>query len=65
MKTNRTELLLPVKEAAALVRQHPNTVRRAIREGRLSAVRLGPGGQLRVPRRALDAFLEPVSKRHP
>jgi len=64
METNASELL-PVKEAARALGQHPASVRRHIKAGRLSAVRLGPGGQLRIPRRALDAFLEPVSKRHP
>jgi excisionase family DNA binding protein len=51
-----------VKEAARAIRQHPASVRRHIKAGRLSAVRLGPGGQLGITRQALDAFLTPASK---
>jgi excisionase family DNA binding protein len=59
METNATELL-PVQAVARAIGQHPNTIRRAIREGRMAAVRLGPGGQLRVPRASLAEYLQPV-----
>jgi excisionase family DNA binding protein len=51
--------LLHVKEAAQLLGQHPVSIRRHIRDGSLRAVRLGPDGRVRVPREALDAFVQP------
>jgi excisionase family DNA binding protein len=53
--------LLHVKEAAQLLGQHEVSVRRHITTGALRAVRLGPNGCLRVPREALDAFVQPYT----
>jgi excisionase family DNA binding protein len=55
--------LLHVKEAAAELGVHPSTLRRRIHDGDLRAVRLGPGGRLRVSRQALSDFLQPVNAR--
>jgi excisionase family DNA binding protein len=54
--------LLTIREVAASLNQHPNTVRRHIAEGRLGAVRLGTGPRsvLRVPADALERFLAPT-----
>jgi excisionase family DNA binding protein len=54
--------LLHVKEAAALLGQHSVTVRRHIATGRLRAVRLGEHGRVRIPREALDEFVQPYLK---
>jgi excisionase family DNA binding protein len=53
---------LNVKEAAALLGQHEVTVRRHIAAGELRGVRLGPNGRVRIPRAALDAFVQPYAK---
>lgn len=45
---------LSVRESAAEKHVHPDTIKRAIRSGRLSATRT-PGGHLRISRDALDA----------
>jgi len=34
---------MTIKEFAVLIRVHPNTVRRSIRKGRISAFRIGEG----------------------
>ena len=34
---------LTIKEMAVLIRVHPNTIRRAIRSGKISALRVGKG----------------------
>ncbi len=44
-----------VREVAALLGVHPQTVRRLIHEGRLEGIRIGSG--LFVPRAALDELL--------
>ena len=51
---------LTVLELAELLRQHPETVRRLLRDGRLRSVRINPAGSGRrlVSRAALVAFLE-------
>lgn len=36
---------LTIKEFALMIRVHPNTVRRSIRKGRISAFRIGEGGR--------------------
>lgn len=41
--TNELPDFLTIKEFALLIRVHPNTVRRAIRKGRISAFRIGEG----------------------
>ena len=40
-QTTHDDELLTVEEAADLVKVHPNTIRNAIRDGRLQAIRLG------------------------
>jgi excisionase family DNA binding protein len=45
-KTERTRILLTVKEVAELDNCSEETVRRAIDAGLLEVVRLGPGGRL-------------------
>jgi excisionase family DNA binding protein len=47
--------LYSVREVAARLGVHPETIRRLIHDGRLDAVRVGR--VLRVPRHAVDAFL--------
>ena len=54
--------LLHVKEAAALLDVHVCTIRRAIHDGQLEAVRLGPAGRFRVTREALDNYLTRATK---
>ena len=50
--------LLTVKEAAAVLRVHPMTVRRMIALGRIPAVQLGgPGTAVRIDRAELDRWL--------
>ena len=56
----RDKQLLHVKEAAAELGVHPSTLRRHIHDGDLRAVRLGPGGRMRVSREALSEFLRPA-----
>ncbi len=56
--------LLTVAEAARILRQRPETVRRAIHGGQLEAVRVGHAGPLRVPAAALRRHLRvPASGR--
>lgn len=54
-----TKDLLSVKEVAARLDVHEQSVRRWIRAGRLRAVRVG--GLVRVPAPALQAFLRAVT----
>ena len=50
--------LLTVKEAAARLRVHPQSVRRMIEDGRLRAFQLGgPGTAVRIDARELEAWL--------
>jgi excisionase family DNA binding protein len=49
-----TEKILTVSEAAKYLRCHPETIRRAVREGRLKAGRLGR--DLRISQIELDMF---------
>lgn len=55
-----TSPLLSVTEVASLLRQSEETVRRKIRDGSLSAVRLGEFGPLRIPAEAIERHLRPV-----
>jgi excisionase family DNA binding protein len=55
--------LLHVKQAAAELRVHPSTVRRAIHSGELDAVTLGTKGRYRVSRDALEQWLRPVNSK--
>jgi excisionase family DNA binding protein len=54
---------LTVDEAARLLRQSRDTVRRKIHEGEISAVRLGVHGPLRVSVDELERHLRPVGRR--
>ncbi len=42
---------LSIREFSKLVRVHPNTIRRAIKSGRINAIRIGSGkkGVYRIP----------------
>lgn len=53
---NEGTRLLRVKVVAALFDVHPSTVYRAIQAGELDVVKIG--GSLRVPERAVTAYLE-------
>ena len=54
-----SERLLTVAQVAELAQLHPKTVRRAIRAGRLEAVRPnGPGSNYRVPEGAYGRWLD-------
>jgi len=57
--TSHKQLLVP-KEIAAELGVHPDTVRRAIHDGELQAVRLGEHGRYRIRREAVDEFLRPT-----
>ncbi len=56
------EKVLTVKEFAARVKVHPNTIRRAIKNGRIAAFRIGggPRSALRIPESEIKriAFLD-------
>lgn len=52
--------LLTVKESAEILRVSPLTVRRYIAARRLSVVRVGR--RLRVPREAVERFIQPVEE---
>lgn len=55
--TNRRSLLT-IKEAAATLGLHPQTVRTKIARGELPALQLGgPGSAVRIDERELDAWL--------
>ena len=49
-----------VKEAAEMLKMHPNEVRRAIVEHRLGALRKGERGAYLITQRQIDAFLVPA-----
>ncbi len=55
------QLLVP-KEIAAELGVHPDTVRRAIRDGELRALRLGEHGRYRIRPEAIDEFLRPARR---
>jgi excisionase family DNA binding protein len=48
--------LLTIKEFAEKIRAHPNTIRRAIHKGHISAFRIGVGkrSSFRIPRSEID-----------
>lgn len=52
------DILYSIKQVAVLLKVHPLTVRRYIREGQLKAVRIG--GNVRVPQSYIDAFTENI-----
>lgn len=49
--------VLTVHEAAAYVRMHPQTVRKAAREREVTCMKRGRYGRMRFRRSALDAWL--------
>jgi excisionase family DNA binding protein len=55
--------LLTVHETATMLKLNPETVRRHIASGRLSAVRVGR--RVRIPREAVEAFAVPVTPERP
>ena len=61
MSSLTTDELLTVNETARRLRQTPDTIRRKIAAGQLSAVRVGERGPLRVPESALADLLQPAS----
>jgi len=66
MTTRVAPQMLHIKEAAALLRCSPETVRRRVRAGQIPATRLGPAGSaIRIPADALNAWLwaGPVTER--
>jgi excisionase family DNA binding protein len=50
--------VLTVKEAAAIARVSPATVRRWCRRGHLAAFQVGRGAAIRIPADALRALVE-------
>lgn len=57
METQQQVKLLTIKEAAERLRQHPNSIRNAIAQGRLEAVRIGRS--IRISEQALLNLLTP------
>ncbi|HZL13173.1 MAG TPA: helix-turn-helix domain-containing protein [Verrucomicrobiae bacterium] len=55
MHTSRNEAALTVEELAAQIKYHPESVRRAIRQGRINALRFGAGW--RIPAREAARIL--------
>jgi excisionase family DNA binding protein len=55
---------LTTSQVAILLHVHPNTVRKWVNKGLLSAYRLGPRGDRRFTRDAIEAFLQPEPSRH-
>lgn len=50
-------MVFTVREVAGKLRCAEETVRRLVKSGKLHAARLGPRGDYRIPRAALDQFL--------
>lgn len=50
-------MLMTTRQVAHLLHVHPNTVRKWVAEGLLSAYRLGPRGDRRFSRHEIDRFL--------
>lgn len=50
------KLYLSVKEVSEIVGLHPNTIRKAIKNGKISSIRMGEGknSAFRIPRSELD-----------
>jgi excisionase family DNA binding protein len=51
--------LMTVREAARALRCSENSIRRAIRAGRIPAFQLAAAGQLKISVRALEALIAP------
>lgn len=52
------DILLSVRQVGLLLKVHPLTIRRYIKEGKLRAVKLG--GNIRVPQTSIDAFTQNI-----
>lgn len=57
------EFFLSVNHVALMLKVHPLTIRRYIREGRLKAVKVG--GSVRIPQSALEHFTQDASPTSP
>lgn len=57
MPPSKMPLLLTVRQAAAVLNVHPNTVRNWEREGVLQAVRIGHRRDRRFPKATILAFV--------
>lgn len=53
-----TDKWLTVEEIAQQIKVHPETVRRWLREGKLSGVLISRSGGYRIRQSSLDAFIE-------
>lgn len=51
------DMLMTTREVAHLLHVHPNTVRKWVTEGLLTAYRLGPRGDRRFTREEIQRFL--------
>lgn len=51
-KGDKMEEYMSIKEFAAMMKMHPNSIRRSIKNGKLQAVRVGFGGHpaYRIPK---------------
>lgn len=49
LQTSQTAAALTVEELAAQIKYHPESVRRAIRQGRINALRFGAGWRIPAP----------------
>ncbi len=54
---NGAGMLMTTSQVAHLLHVHPNTVRKWVSEGLLSAYRLGPRGDRRFTHEEIDRFL--------
>ncbi len=64
MQTTTETVLLTTREAAALLRVEPRTIRQWIKRGRLPCLRIGVL-DIRIRRCDLDAFLERAASAPP
>ena len=55
--------LMTIPDIARDAGVHPTTIWRAIERGELAALRLGPNGNWRIRREALEAWLQPTNER--
>lgn len=53
------DILISVNQAALLLKVHPLTIRRYIKEGKLKALKAG--GNIRIPQSAINSFTNEIS----